>query len=188
MLMPRCDWTLNFLSLNHITEISHTSKLHLCCFRVKYEENMVNSEKAMSSNLRTLRRTLVALDCVFVGTSCTPLPYKHLVALLAMQPILVHMSKDSNGKFSFNPISVNLLTEVFKLVFAIGTLFVTHDSGKRQTHFISSPKRFLREAYHNRLLMIPACLYAINNYLKFLMQLHFNPTTTKMLGNLKVCF
>lgn len=34
--------------------------------------------------------------------------------------------------------------------------------------------------------MIPAGLYAINNYLKFLMQLYFKPTTTKMLGNLKV--
>ena len=29
-------------------------------------------------------------------------------------------------------------------------------------------------------------LYAVNNYLKFAMQLFFKPTTTKMLGNLKV--
>jgi hypothetical protein len=34
--------------------------------------------------------------------------------------------------------------------------------------------------------MVPAGLYALNNYLKFLMQLYFKPTTTKMLGNLKV--
>eukprot|EP00210_Caulerpa_lentillifera_P005487 g5247.t1 len=131
---------------------------------------MVNTEKPVSANVRTLRLTLVALDCVFV----------------AMQPILVHMSKDTNGKFSFNPVSVNLLIEVFKLIFATGTIFVTNESIKGQTLFILSPKLFLREAYHSRLLMMPACLYAINNYLKFLMQLHFDPTTTKMLGNLKI--
>ena len=39
---------------------------------------------------------------------------------------------------------------------------------------------------HNRLLAVPAALYAVNNYLKFAMQLYFKPTTAKMLGNLKV--
>jgi hypothetical protein len=33
---------------------------------------------------------------------------------------------------------------------------------------------------------VPAALYAVNNYLKFAMQLYFRPTTTKMLGNLKI--
>lgn len=33
---------------------------------------------------------------------------------------------------------------------------------------------------------MPQGLYAINNNLKFAMQLFFRPTTTKMLGNLKV--
>ncbi|CAH8362945.1 unnamed protein product [Eruca vesicaria subsp. sativa] len=36
------------------------------------------------------------------------------------------------------------------------------------------------------LLAVPALLYAINNYLKFTMQLYFNPATVKMLSNLKV--
>jgi len=36
------------------------------------------------------------------------------------------------------------------------------------------------------MLAIPAFLYAINNYLKFIMQLYFNPATVKMLSNLKV--
>jgi UDP-galactose transporter len=36
------------------------------------------------------------------------------------------------------------------------------------------------------LLAVPACLYAVNNYLKFIMQLYFNPATVKMLSNLKV--
>ena len=44
----------------------------------------------------------------------------------------------------------------------------------------------MRDARHNQLLAIPAALYAVNNYLKFAMQLYFKPTTAKMLGNLKV--
>ena len=46
---------------------------------------------------------------------------------------------------------------------------------------------FIRDARHNQLLAVPAGLYAVNNYLKFAMQLYFKPTTAKMLGNLKVC-
>lgn len=45
---------------------------------------------------------------------------------------------------------------------------------------------FVRDAAHCRLLFIPAALYAINNYLKFVMQLFFNPTSAKMISNLKV--
>ena len=45
---------------------------------------------------------------------------------------------------------------------------------------------FARDARHNRLLAVPAGLYAVNNHLKFAMQLYFKPTTAKMLGNLKV--
>ncbi|GFZ10791.1 nucleotide-sugar transporter family protein [Actinidia rufa] len=41
-------------------------------------------------------------------------------------------------------------------------------------------------ARSNALLAVPALLYAINNYLKFIMQLYFNPATVKMLSNLKV--
>ena len=44
---------------------------------------------------------------------------------------------------------------------------------------------FTVSARHNRLLAIPAALYAVNNSLKFAMQLFFKPTTAKMLGNLK---
>lgn len=51
-----------------------------------------------------------------------------------------------------------------------------------------SMRSFLRDAQHNRLLAVPAGLYAVNNYLKFAMQLYFKPTTAKMLGNLKVLF
>ncbi|KAF0936131.1 hypothetical protein E2562_038857, partial [Oryza meyeriana var. granulata] len=45
---------------------------------------------------------------------------------------------------------------------------------------------FIQAARNNVLLAVPALLYAINNYLKFIMQLYFNPSTVKMLSNLKV--
>lgn len=49
-----------------------------------------------------------------------------------------------------------------------------------------SLKSFIADAQHNWLLAVPAGLYAVNNYLKFAMQLYFRPTTTKMLSNLKI--
>ncbi|XP_031091613.1 CMP-sialic acid transporter 2-like isoform X2 [Ipomoea triloba] len=45
---------------------------------------------------------------------------------------------------------------------------------------------FSYAARNNALLAVPALLYAINNYLKFIMQLYFDPATVKMLSNLKV--
>ncbi|ONK56848.1 uncharacterized protein A4U43_C10F13730 [Asparagus officinalis] len=49
-----------------------------------------------------------------------------------------------------------------------------------------SVSTFVQAARNNVLLAVPALLYAINNYLKFIMQLYFNPATVKMLSNLKV--
>ena len=40
-------------------------------------------------------------------------------------------------------------------------------------------------AKKNVLLAVPSLLYAINNYIKFVMQLYFRPATVKMLSNLK---
>ena len=49
-----------------------------------------------------------------------------------------------------------------------------------------SLRSFVRDATHCRLLFIPAALYAVSNYLKFVMQLFFSPTSAKMISNLKV--
>lgn len=38
--------------------------------------------------------------------------------------MLVHLSKNKSGKFSFNPVSVNLLTELTKTAFALAVLLV----------------------------------------------------------------
>ncbi|CAI0397150.1 unnamed protein product [Linum tenue] len=61
----------------------------------------------VSSKQKALNVLLVVGDCMLVG----------------LQPILVYMSK-VDGKFEFSPISVNFLTEVTKVVFAIVMLIL----------------------------------------------------------------
>lgn len=126
-------------------------------------------EKKQKAASNTTKVTLVALDCLFLG----------------MQPVLVHLSKNSKGNYSFNPVAVNLLIELAKTTFAIITLLV-FGTGRPGVPMYRSVRSFIIDAHHNRLLAVPALLYAINNYLKFSMQLFFRPTTTKMLGNLKI--
>ena len=51
---------------------------------------------------------LVAGDCFLIG----------------LAPVLVHMSKGPDGKFPFHPVSINLLVEVAKTVFATIVLMI----------------------------------------------------------------
>ncbi|KAG7013885.1 CMP-sialic acid transporter 3 [Cucurbita argyrosperma subsp. argyrosperma] len=123
----------------------------------------------ISSKQRALNTLLVVGDCILVG----------------MQPILVYMSK-VDGKFMFSPISVNFLTETTKVIFAIFMLIIQARHQKVGEKPLLSISTFMQAARNNVLLAVPALLYAINNYLKFIMQLSFNPATVKMLSNLKV--
>ncbi|KAJ3708189.1 hypothetical protein LUZ61_011894 [Rhynchospora tenuis] len=104
---------------------------------------------------------------------------------IGLQPILVYMSK-VNGKFEFSPVSVNFLTEVTKVLFAVIMLLFQARNQKAGEKPLLSTSSFIQAAKNNVLLAVPAMLYAINNYLKFIMQLYFNPATVKMLSNLKV--
>ncbi|RZS05326.1 hypothetical protein BHM03_00035850 [Ensete ventricosum] len=122
----------------------------------------------VSSKYRALN-FLVVGDCILVG----------------LQPILVYMSK-VDGKFKFSPMSVNFLTEVAKVLFAIIMLLFQARQQKVGEKPLLSIATFVQAARNNVLLAVPALLYAINNYLKFIMQLYFNPSTVKMLSNLKV--
>ncbi|KAK9997873.1 hypothetical protein SO802_017476 [Lithocarpus litseifolius] len=123
----------------------------------------------VSSKSRVLNILLVVGDCILVG----------------LQPILVYMSK-VDGKFMFSPISVNFLTEAAKVIFAIVMLLIQGRRKKVGEKSLLSVSTFVQAARNNVLLAVPALLYAINNYLKFIMQLYFNPATVKMLSNLKV--
>ncbi|KAK6781387.1 hypothetical protein RDI58_023571 [Solanum bulbocastanum] len=123
----------------------------------------------ISSKQRALNVLLVVGDCMLVG----------------LQPVLVFMSK-VDGKFKFSPVSVNFLTEATKVVFAIIMLLIQARHQKVGEKPLLSVSTFVQAAQNNVLLAVPALLYAINNYLKFIMQLYFNPATVKMLSNLKV--
>lgn len=126
-------------------------------------------KSTVSSKQRALNVLLVVGDCILVG----------------LQPILVYMSK-VDGKFNFNPISVNFLTEAAKVLFAVVMLLFQARHQKVGEKPLLSVSTFVQAARNNVLLAVPALLYAINNYLKFIMQLYFNPATVKMLSNLKV--
>ncbi|GAU12074.1 hypothetical protein TSUD_00400 [Trifolium subterraneum] len=123
----------------------------------------------ITSKQRVLNILLVGGDCMLVG----------------FQPILVYMSK-VDGKFNFSPISVNFLTEITKVFFAIVMLLIQARNQKVGEKPLLSVSSLMQAARNNVLLAVPAFLYAINNYLKFVMQLYFNPATVKMLSNLKV--
>ncbi|KAG9136197.1 hypothetical protein Leryth_003799 [Lithospermum erythrorhizon] len=91
-----------------------------------------------------------------------------------------------DGKFKFSPVSVNFLTEVIKVLFAVIMLLFESRSQKVGEKPLLSVSTFVQAARNNVLLAVPALFYAVNNYLKFIMQLYFNPATVKMLSNLKV--
>ncbi|XP_047954748.1 CMP-sialic acid transporter 4-like isoform X2 [Salvia hispanica] len=107
----------------------------------------------VSSKQRVLNFLLVGGDCVLVG----------------LQPVLVYMSK-VDGRFAFSPISVNFLTEVMKVFFAIAMLIFQARRQKSGEKPLLSMSTFIQAARSNTLLAVPALLYAINNYLKFIMQ------------------
>ena len=48
----------------------------------------------------------------------------HVLWLTGLQPVLVHLSKNEHGEYSFNPVSINFLVEVVKTTFAILMLIV----------------------------------------------------------------
>ncbi|KAK9071819.1 hypothetical protein SSX86_008248 [Deinandra increscens subsp. villosa] len=86
------------------------------------------------------------------------------------------------SKFSKKQRSLNVLLVVGDCML-VGLQARNQKIGEKPLLSISS---FVQAARNNVLLAVPAFLYAINNYLKFTMQLYFNPATVKMLSNLKV--
>ncbi|EHA8589347.1 CMP-sialic acid transporter 5 [Cocos nucifera] len=148
-------------SVCHSKLVSPTSKTVSRAYDIHRSE--------ISSKYHALNVLLVVGDCILVG----------------LQPILVYMSK-VDGSFKFSPVSVNFLTEVAKVFFAIIMLLFQARQRKAGEKSLLSISTFVQTARNNVLLAVPALLYAINNYLKFIMQLYFNPATVKMLSNLKV--
>ncbi|KAK9031811.1 hypothetical protein V6N11_056099 [Hibiscus sabdariffa] len=108
---------------------------------------------SVSSKTRFVNVILVGGDCLLVG----------------LQPILVYMSKVDGG-FKYSPVSVNFLTEVAKVILAIVMLLFQVWHKKVGEKSLLSVSALVQAARNNVLLAVPALLYAINNYLKFIMQ------------------
>jgi len=99
------------------------------------------------------------------------------VVLMTLQPVLVTLSQNSEGKFDYNPVSSTLLSESSKIFISAGFLYTT-----KQT---SAVRLDLKEAMQ---YAIPAFIYFVNNNLVFVILSHVNPTTFQLLSQLKTAF
>lgn len=72
---------------------------------------------------------MLKINFKYHGNLCSVNAYQFLISItkpclmsdMSFQPVLVYMSK-VDGRFKFSPISVNFLTEVAKVIFAIAML------------------------------------------------------------------
>jgi hypothetical protein len=81
---------------------------------------------------------LVAADCFFIG----------------LAPVLVHMAKNADGKYSFHPVAINLMVECAKLTFATATLLVNVRSDCEQCWGCHMPRGGSIRSSHAALLSL----------------------------------
>jgi len=99
------------------------------------------------------------------------------VVLMTLQPVLVTLSQNGEGKFDYNPVSSTMLSESAKILISGGLLY-----GTKQVHAV---RLDMREALQ---FAIPAFIYFVNNNLVFLILQHVNATTFQLLSQLKTAF
>mmetsp|Transcript_1819 Transcript_1819/g.5512 ORF Transcript_1819/g.5512 Transcript_1819/m.5512 type:complete len:443 (-) Transcript_1819:66-1394(-) len=155
---------------NHESSSSFADEFHHQKRPLGGERHVPHAATTKNNKKRLFTLCLVASDCFLIG----------------LQPILVHLTKNARGGFAYHPVSVNFITEATKVAFAIVFLMVQMRKPGEEARQLRSAKKARQAWRSNRLLVVPAGLYAVNNYIKFVMQLYFHPTTVKMLSNLKV--
>jgi len=99
------------------------------------------------------------------------------VLLMTMQPLLVTLSQNKDGKLDYNPASSTLCTEMLKII--ISSSFLVSSGQHKSIAF--EPKVFAQYA-------IPALIYFVNNNLVFVILMYVNPTTFQLLSQLKTVF
>ncbi|XP_055920146.1 UDP-galactose transporter senju [Eupeodes corollae] len=112
-------------------------------------------------------------------TKLTCLIFIFYMSLFISQGILVTASQESNNSYSYNTVTVVLLTEVLKLV--ISTTLYCRD------HTIDSLFKDIKK--HSNVMMlyfVPAFLYCLYNNLAFVNLSTFDPTTYYLLLQLRV--
>ncbi|KAK7115329.1 probable UDP-sugar transporter protein SLC35A4 isoform X2 [Littorina saxatilis] len=90
--------------------------------------------------------------------------------------VLMNLSKEK-GKIPFSSSALNLIIETIKFLVAVSLL--TFETSREKTWTWPTWRQALPFA-------VPAVLYSINNNLSVLMQVHMDPATYQVLGNLKI--
>mmetsp|Transcript_11433 Transcript_11433/g.34528 ORF Transcript_11433/g.34528 Transcript_11433/m.34528 type:complete len:348 (-) Transcript_11433:48-1091(-) len=100
------------------------------------------------------------------------------VFLMTLQPLLVALSQNSEGKLEYSPMSSTLLSELGKMVLSVAFLF----SGPGRSAQVKLERREVME------YSVPALIYFINNNLNFIILTHVSATTFQLLSQLKTVF
>lgn len=111
------------------------------------------------------------------------LPYTlAAAALMAVQPILISLSKDG-GNFAYNVVLSTMITEALKLALSSALL-------ARQRLAAADDFRMLADDkwYEFATFAAPGFVYFANNNLLFLILRHVNPATFQLLSQLKTIF
>ncbi|TMW49870.1 hypothetical protein DOY81_005051 [Sarcophaga bullata] len=112
-------------------------------------------------------------------TKLTFLIFILYMSLFIGQGIFVTASQESNNSYSYNTITVVLLTEVLKLIVS-ATLYC------RENNFTSLIKDVRKDSKVMMLYFVPAFLYCLYNNLAFVNLSTFDPTTYYLLLQLRV--
>jgi len=105
--------------------------------------------------------------------------------------VQVEASKRGGRDFPFHPVALVAVTEAVKAVAALAVLAARGETRRRKASGAggkrggSVPPALPSLARHAPLL-IPAALYALNNYLKFALQRHVDPAGARVLSSLKI--
>jgi len=109
-------------------------------------------------------------------------PYTCAAAFFMMlQPILVSLSKSSDGGFAYSLPASTLLSEVLKLVISSSLLLASCAQQPFRLLHDDSLKEFFS-------FMVPGLIYFINNNMIFLILQAVDPTTFQLLSQLKTIF
>ncbi|XP_068144755.1 UDP-galactose transporter senju [Drosophila tropicalis] len=101
------------------------------------------------------------------------------MSLFIGQGIFVTASQESNNSYSYNTVTVVLLTEVFKLIVSI-CLYCRENNLRSLVRDVQKDRQVLA------LYMVPAFLYCLYNNLAFVNLATFDPTTYYLLLQLRV--
>lgn len=108
-----------------------------------------------------------------------PLCVAAAMVLMTAQPFATRLTQNPDGGYDYIVLSVTTLCEALKLVFSLG-MYALLPADKR-SHALLHQRDVL-------LFALPALLYAMNNYLLFVIVTHIRPAHFQLLSTLKTVF